>query len=292
MEFPNLGSHCEIKDCKLLDFLPFTCDGCRKTYCLEHRSYSGHKCSASPVDVTLPQCPLCSQYLNVKPNEDLNGRVEEHIVKGCPSEPKQATNLHNPCSQKGCKNREVVPLFCKLCLKNYCFSHRLQLDHTCTQTPVNQNNTNKRESNLLAKFGGPTPNLNSKPKTSVNTKGPSTTDKTVPSTLKMNAKGDAKIPENKRFYLEVVYPLSSTIQPKLMFFNQEWSVGKALDVIADAGGVINNNNKPGPEKLCLLSLKTGEILPTSVPLSGLSPHVCSFDAILLEKVELKRTTVC
>ena len=28
--FPNLGKHCSVDDCKLIDFLPFTCDCCNK----------------------------------------------------------------------------------------------------------------------------------------------------------------------------------------------------------------------------------------------------------------------
>lgn len=27
-EFPDLGKHCAVSDCKLIDFLPFTCDRC------------------------------------------------------------------------------------------------------------------------------------------------------------------------------------------------------------------------------------------------------------------------
>ena len=27
-EFPDLGKHCAVSDCKLIDFLPFTCDCC------------------------------------------------------------------------------------------------------------------------------------------------------------------------------------------------------------------------------------------------------------------------
>lgn len=30
--FPDLGEHCQNPDCKLLDFLPFTCDGCKSVY--------------------------------------------------------------------------------------------------------------------------------------------------------------------------------------------------------------------------------------------------------------------
>ncbi|KAL9998738.1 putative transcription regulator A20-like family [Helianthus debilis subsp. tardiflorus] len=28
--FPDLGKHCSVDDCKLIDFLPFTCDCCNK----------------------------------------------------------------------------------------------------------------------------------------------------------------------------------------------------------------------------------------------------------------------
>lgn len=30
--FPNLGKHCSVDDCRLIDFLPFTCDCCHKVY--------------------------------------------------------------------------------------------------------------------------------------------------------------------------------------------------------------------------------------------------------------------
>jgi hypothetical protein len=28
--FPDLGKHCQHLDCHQLDFLPFTCDGCKQ----------------------------------------------------------------------------------------------------------------------------------------------------------------------------------------------------------------------------------------------------------------------
>jgi len=28
--FPDLGKHCQHVDCHRLDFLPFTCDGCKQ----------------------------------------------------------------------------------------------------------------------------------------------------------------------------------------------------------------------------------------------------------------------
>jgi len=44
--------------------------------------------------------------------------------------------------------------------------------------------------------------------------------------------------------LEVIYPLDSKIEPKMMFFDRENSIGKVLDIAADAGNVKNENNKP------------------------------------------------
>jgi len=30
--FPDLGKHCQRVDCHQLDFLPFTCDGCKQVF--------------------------------------------------------------------------------------------------------------------------------------------------------------------------------------------------------------------------------------------------------------------
>eukprot|EP01103_Thecamoeba_quadrilineata_P020919 TRINITY_DN9254_c0_g1_i1.p1 TRINITY_DN9254_c0_g1~~TRINITY_DN9254_c0_g1_i1.p1 ORF type:complete len:301 (-),score=20.39 TRINITY_DN9254_c0_g1_i1:58-909(-) len=280
MEFPNLGKHCAVEDCKLLDFLPFTCNGCSLTFCLDHRKYVSHHCSLAPVDVTVPQCPLCSQYIPASKTQDVNRVVEEHISKGCPPISSNNPNSRpHPCSQKGCKKGEFVPVSCRSCLKNFCFSHRLERDHTCIKPPT-------QKMNILNALNSRHPNTNTN--TAITNRiVPTSTNKKKPipseSVLKQKAKGNTNIPESKRFYLEVVYPTNSQIQPKLMFFNEEWSIGKVLDVIADAGGIINNNNKPGAEKLCLLS-KSGEVLPSSVPLNSLTPKVSAFDSILLDRI--------
>jgi len=276
MEFPSLGKHCSVEDCKLLDFLPFTCDGCRQTFCLDHRKYKSHQCRSAPLDVTVPQCPMCSQIISISNNEDINRVVEEHISQGCPPIRSNPNRTHR-CSQKGCKKGEFVPVICKGCHKNYCFNHRLVQDHTCISSKLTEKKT-AAISHI---------NINSKGLTTVANQ----TIKTLPTVqhsdniLKIKtAKGNPKIPESKRMYLEVVYPTKSKIHPKLMFFNEEWSIGKVIDVIADAGGIINTNNKPGAEKLCLYSLKSGEVLPSSAPLNSLSTEISAFDSILLDTI--------
>ena len=36
-EFADLGARCSLETCKQQDFLPFVCDACNRTFCLEHR---------------------------------------------------------------------------------------------------------------------------------------------------------------------------------------------------------------------------------------------------------------
>ena len=40
----SIGAHCQMPYCHVLDFLPFRCESCRGTYCLDHRSEIAHKC--------------------------------------------------------------------------------------------------------------------------------------------------------------------------------------------------------------------------------------------------------
>ncbi|CCD52569.1 hypothetical protein BofuT4_P000160.1 [Botrytis cinerea T4] len=40
-----IGVHCQYEYCNQLDFLPFRCESCRGTFCLDHRTESSHHCS-------------------------------------------------------------------------------------------------------------------------------------------------------------------------------------------------------------------------------------------------------
>lgn len=101
--------------------------------------------------------------------------------------------------------------------------------------------------------------------------------------------------------------MDSKVQPKLMFFNDEWSVGKVLDAVADAGSIDNLNNKMGEEvracflplvvmtspflflflqqKLYLFSVKTGEPILHSLKLKDVDGNqLYSGGCVLLEKM--------
>eukprot|EP00882_Tetradesmus_deserticola_P032017 GHRQ01036222.1.p2 GENE.GHRQ01036222.1~~GHRQ01036222.1.p2 ORF type:complete len:104 (+),score=27.09 GHRQ01036222.1:83-394(+) len=63
----GMGQHCAMPDCKQLDFLPFKCDCCSRTYCLSHRTYTAHSCikaGAKTLDV-LP-CPICAKGIHLR----------------------------------------------------------------------------------------------------------------------------------------------------------------------------------------------------------------------------------
>jgi hypothetical protein len=95
--------------------------------------------------------------------------------------------------------------------------------------------------------------------------------------------GKASIPTASRYYLEVVFPLSKRIAPKIMYFDEQWAIGKVLDEITDEGCIDNRNHLPGEEKWVLYSLQSGEILSNSRKLRELKATLPPFSAVLLEK---------
>lgn len=98
--------------------------------------------------------------------------------------------------------------------------------------------------------------------------------------MKLHSEGDNKIPIERRFYLEVIYPIESGVGPKMMFFDSNYSIGKVLDLIATAGKIENNNNKVNSEKLHIILLKTGTPLPNDNTL-GKTDNLNSGDSVLL-----------
>eukprot|EP01113_Clastostelium_recurvatum_P045299 TRINITY_DN7767_c0_g1_i1.p1 TRINITY_DN7767_c0_g1~~TRINITY_DN7767_c0_g1_i1.p1 ORF type:complete len:183 (-),score=3.69 TRINITY_DN7767_c0_g1_i1:41-517(-) len=133
MEFPTLGKQCSYPLCRQLDFLPFTCDDCKDSFCLEHRRPGDHECASAQAHEPTKgghtaTCPLCSQILPVPAGQDTNARVEAHISSGCTK--KSAIKVHK-CDK--CKASESFPIICKDCGNNYCLRHRFFSDHACTR---------------------------------------------------------------------------------------------------------------------------------------------------------------
>ncbi|XP_023526966.1 zinc finger AN1 domain-containing stress-associated protein 12 isoform X3 [Cucurbita pepo subsp. pepo] len=131
--FPDLGRHCQHSDCHQLDFLPFTCDGCQKVFCLEHRGFKSHDCPKSDRNSRkVVVCEICSMSIETtgKDGGDESRILERHHESGdCdPRKKKKPT-----CSARRC--REILTFsntcVCKTCRLKVCLKHRFPAEHNC-----------------------------------------------------------------------------------------------------------------------------------------------------------------
>lgn len=130
MELPHLGKHCSEKYCNKLDFLPMKCDACGAIFCSEHFSYQTHSCpSAHRKDVQVPICPLCSEPVPTPRDVSPDVTVGAHIDQFCRSEKKKIYT--NRCTFRNCKKKELIPVSCTVCRRNFCLKHRHTSDHEC-----------------------------------------------------------------------------------------------------------------------------------------------------------------
>ncbi|XP_047179533.1 zinc finger AN1 and C2H2 domain-containing stress-associated protein 16-like [Vigna umbellata] len=134
-EFPNLGNHCSVSDCRQLDFLPFTCDRCDQIYCLEHRGYIEHKCTKpNKEDVKVVICPLCAKGVRLIPDQDPNMAWDHHVNIDCDPSNYEKVTKKRKCPAPGC--REVLvfsnTIKCRDCLEDHCLKHRFGPDHKCS----------------------------------------------------------------------------------------------------------------------------------------------------------------
>ncbi|XP_073820934.1 AN1-type zinc finger protein 2A [Musca autumnalis] len=129
MEFPHLGQHCSEKSCNRLDFLPVKCDACKNVFCSSHFNYDHHNCKHGRKDHQVPLCPLCGEPVPTAPGVEPDLTVGQHIDKQCKSDSRKI--FTNRCSYKSCKRKELIPVNCSQCKKNFCLRHRHTADHEC-----------------------------------------------------------------------------------------------------------------------------------------------------------------
>ncbi|XP_044513861.1 AN1-type zinc finger protein 1 isoform X1 [Gracilinanus agilis] len=222
----DIGQHCQVEHCRQKDFLPFVCDGCSGIFCLEHRSRESHGCSE----------------VNIK-NERL--KTDDHSSY--------------PCSYKDCSGRELVPVLCPFCEKNFCLRHRHQSDHECEKLEAPQARMTATQQ-LVKEI------IDSKKGAAINkgrrgAKNSETAAKVALMKLKMHADGDKSLPQTERIYFQVFLPKGNKEKSKPMFFCCKWSIGKVVDFAASLANLKNENNKAMAKKLRLCNIATGEALP-------------------------------
>jgi hypothetical protein len=269
-----IGAHCQMEYCRQLDFLPFRCESCRKTFCLDHRSEMAHKCE----------------------KEGLWARQRAQRLNGGMSTSRTTSSKPNiltheaQCPHPSCKTLIDTPLtpgvHCQTCNRRYCLKHRMKEDHDCAKlvplgarpngsgsslTISQQKEKGKAALDKLRAWGmGKTSALSATVTSTVTTKKKAAERNQVANinSLKLAAKGDGKVPIEKRVYL-FVEASADTTKAKFptgkFFYSADWTVGRVLDAAAKALQVENLNNRGGgeAERLRVFHVEAGRLLEFS-----------------------------
>lgn len=267
-DLESIGRHCQYEYCGQLDFLPFRCESCRSTFCLDHRSETAH------------QCPKEGEWARrrdgVKSNENRS------------TPPKPSIHNSDQCYHTQCKT--LIDTFknpavrCPQCHHQYCLKHRLREEHDCAKvTPLGA-----RPGNVLASQHETVKSMFAKMRNwgrdKAGTSGTLLPTLTLPkmkpkpnspaartvalNTLKRSAKGDAGVPADQRVYLHTVGTADTeATEPPAgnFFFHSRWKVGRVLDDVAKKLGVENLNNRADGEdkKLRVFHVESGNFLEFS-----------------------------
>ncbi|GAO14490.1 uncharacterized protein UV8b_04283 [Ustilaginoidea virens] len=253
-----VGTHCQFDYCNQLDFLPFLCQSCTKTFCLDHRTETSHRCTNPGAWAERKRLADLSKP-SIGQGKTLRDKVSE-----------------KPCASPECKTvvgTSLTPgVHCDACNRDYCLRHRLREDHDCRNlVPVGarpmQIDVAQRTRSALEKLRAWGSAKKQQAGRALPKPRPSSAAARVVATqkLKKTARGDKRIAEDKRLYL-FVEAEAETAQAKFpkgeFFFSQDWVVGRLLDQAASGLQVQNINNKSSDDKdkLRVFHVEGGRIL--------------------------------
>ncbi|KAG6038553.1 hypothetical protein E4U41_004090 [Claviceps citrina] len=253
-----VGKHCQYEYCNQLDFLPFLCQSCAKTFCLDHRTETTHQCANAGAWAERRRLANLSKP-SIGQGKTLRDKVSQ-----------------KPCASPDCKTvvgTSLVPgVRCDACRRDYCLRHRLGEDHDCKNlVPIGarpmQEEVAQRTRSALDKLRAWGSAKKEQAGRALPKPKPSSAAARVMATnkLKQTAKGDKKIPEEKRLYLYVEAE-AETAKARLprgeFFFSKDWAVGRLLDQAAAGLQVQNINNQSSDEKdkLRVFHVEGGRVL--------------------------------
>ncbi|ORY58159.1 uncharacterized protein BCR38DRAFT_448252 [Pseudomassariella vexata] len=258
-EDPTLiGKHCEFEYCNQLDFLPFFCQSCKHTFCLDHRTETAHKCASEGAWARRRR-----QAQLARPGAGDGKRMRDFVSQ-------------KPCAARECKTTvgtSLVPgVHCDKCNRDYCLKHRLGEEHDCANlVPIGARpqtfDVGREAKSALAKFKAWGMQKREQATRALPKPKPTTASARLVAVnkLKKTAKGDTKLPPEKRVYLYVEAEAETTTAkfPKGEFFySKEWVVGRLLDAAAKGLQVENVNNSSAEEKdkLRVFHVEGGRVL--------------------------------
>ncbi|RMZ87881.1 hypothetical protein DV736_g4893, partial [Chaetothyriales sp. CBS 134916] len=262
-----IGAHCQMAFCHQLDFLPFRCDSCHSTFCLDHRSETAHK------------CPRAGEWARSRRRNSI-GRTSQTQISTLTQKPTLQTGTQ--CYHAQCRTfvdgARSTGVRCDRCNRMYCLKHRMREDHDCKNVvPLggkpggDQQQTNADKIRLGF---GKLRNWGKTQQTRLEDRLPKPKPTTAAvraaelNKLKREAKGDDKVPADKRLYLHVNAE-RSTASAKFpeakLFFTADWTVGRMLDEAAKRLQVANLNNMAQSEdqRLRVYHVEGGRLLEFS-----------------------------
>ncbi|KAK3687761.1 hypothetical protein B0T22DRAFT_510618 [Podospora appendiculata] len=242
-----IGSHCQYTYCNQLDFLPFLCQSCHKTFCLDHRTESSHTCSQAGAWAERKRLAALA-----RPSAGEGKRMRDLVAQ-------------KPCADDACKTvvgTSLVPgVHCPTCNRDYCLKHRLKEDHDCaSKIPIGARPGAAQATKFaegaksaLERFkvwGAAKKEAASR---SLPKPKPSSAAARVVAVnvLKKTAKGDDKLAPEKRVYVyvEAEAETAKAKFPKGQFFySRDWVIGRVLDAAAKSLQVQNINNQSNDER--------------------------------------------
>lgn len=216
-----IGAHCQFPYCHQLDFLPFRCESCRATYCLDHRTETAHKCPNAGAWAAMRRrnsIGAATATTTTTPSTTTTARLQ------------QETKCALPACKTQINTARHVGVQCTSCNRQYCLKHRFRDGHECAKlTPLGARAPSsafnaaaatqterarlalsrlrawgKDKQSQLTSTGGSTSSRPGKPSGGGGGGGVvAATCVTVLNELKKTAKGDAKLLPERRIYLHV-----------------------------------------------------------------------------------------
>ena len=174
-------------------------------------------------------------------------------------------DVQKPCASPVCKTIIGTSLstsvHCSTCNRDYCLKHRLKEDHDCKNlvpigARVKDTGTSQADQARLAfgklKAWGAAKKATMSTRVLPRAKPTTAAVRLVAvNNLKKTAKGDEKLPTEKRIYLSVEAEAATTSSkfPKgAFFYSKDWVIGRVLDAAAKALQVQNVNNQGTDER--------------------------------------------
>ncbi|XP_018570977.1 AN1-type zinc finger protein 1 [Anoplophora glabripennis] len=234
MELPSLDKQCSEKDCNQLDFLPLECK-CGKIFCSHHFHAHVESCEKS-------------RFLS----EDELKKIENVSV----------------CSYGGCKERIIVPILCERCKKSYCVKHR-HLQECKEKDPETIAAEKEKYAAPMRQFNEAKASIDKELDNKITEaknkgKNKNMANKVQLMRLKNKAIGLKSIPTTDRIYFNVIHPEPENEKTTAVFVSKQWTLGRAIDAIAQELKLQNNNNKTNEKKLRLFKKDGNDIVSSSM----------------------------